>query len=500
DTTLRDGEQSPGVSLQVKEKVEIAQQLARLGVDVIESGFPVASPGDFEAVQAVAEVVRGPVIAALARAVPGDISRAWEAVKNAARPRIHTFIATSPIHMAKKLNKEPEEVLKMAVEAVRMARGFTPDVEFSAEDATRSDPDFLRRIFGAVIEAGATVINIPDTVGYTTPVEFARLIEYVRAHTPGIDRVAISVHCHDDLGLAVANSLAAVAAGADQVECTVNGLGERAGNAALEELAMALRTRRDFFGVRTRLTTEQIYRTSRLVSTLTGMGVQPNKAIVGANAFAHESGIHQDGVLKNRATYEIMTPESIGLSANRLVLGKHSGRHAFKERLQELGYVLSDAEVQKAFERFIDLADRKKEVSDQDIESIIEGEIASAPVVYKLEYLHVASGNTTVPTATVSLSYEGRTLEEAACGDGPVDAVFKAIDRITGLTVNLADYQLKAVTSGKDAQGEVVLRVRDDGHFFTGRGVSTDVIEASARAYLQAVNKLIGAAAVKQAR
>ncbi len=497
DTTLRDGEQSPGVSLQVKEKVEIAQQLARLGVDVIEAGFPVASPGDFEAVQAVAGAVQGPVIAALARAVPGDIARAWEAVQNATRPRIHTFIATSPIHMAKKLNKEPEEVLEMAVEAVRLAKTFTADVEFSAEDATRSDPGFLCRIFGAVIQAGATVINIPDTVGYTTPVEFARLIEYVRAHTPGIDGVTISVHCHDDLGLAVANSLAAVAAGATQVECTVNGLGERAGNAALEELVMALRTRQDFFGARSRVVTEQIYRTSRLVSTLTGVGVQPNKAIVGANAFAHESGIHQDGVLKNRATYEIMTPESIGLSTNRLVLGKHSGRHAFRERLRELGYNLSDLEVQKAFERFIDLADRKKEVTDQDIESIIEGEIASAPVVYGLEYLHVASGNTTVPTATVSLSYEGRTLEEAACGDGPVDAVFKAIDRITGLTVNLVDYQLKAVTSGKDAQGEVVLRVRDNGHFFTGRGVSTDVIEASARAYLQAVNKLVGTAAVK---
>ncbi|MDI3280721.1 MAG: 2-isopropylmalate synthase [Bacillota bacterium] len=491
DTTLRDGEQTPGVSLNVEEKVEIARQLERLGVDVIEAGFPIASPGDFAAVQAVARQVRGPVIAGLARAVKGDIDRAWEAIREAERPRIHTFIATSPLHMERKLRKSPEEVLAMAVEAVRYARSLTPDVEFSAEDATRSEPEFLARVVAAAIEAGATTINIPDTVGYTLPAEFARLLTYLREAVPALAEVTLSVHCHNDLGLAVANSLAAVQAGANQIECTINGLGERAGNAALEEVVMALRTRSDLFGVRTGIVTEQIYRTSRLVSSLTGVPVQPNKAIVGANAFAHESGIHQDGVLKDRRTYEIMTPESIGLPKSRLVLGKLSGRHALRQRLQELGYTLPEEEFQRTYEKFLALADRKAEVADEDLIALVEGEVVSVPATYELEYLHVASGNTTVPTATVRLRRGEERLEEAACGDGPVDAVYRAIDRLTGVHTRLTEYSLKAVTGGKDAVGEVTVRIQDDGQVFIGRGASTDIIEASARAYLHALNKLL---------
>ncbi|MGE5552593.1 MAG: 2-isopropylmalate synthase [Betaproteobacteria bacterium] len=494
DTTLRDGEQTPGVSLNVAEKVEIARQLARLGVDVIEAGFPVASPGDFAAVQAVAREVKGPVVCGLARAVPGDIERAWEALREAARtPRIHTFIATSPIHLQYKLKKTPDEVLAMAVEAVKFARRFTPDVEFSAEDATRSDPAFLARVFAAVIEAGATTINVPDTVGYTTPQEMTELLEYLKENVPGLDRVTLSVHCHDDLGLAVANSMAAVAAGAGQVECTVNGLGERAGNAALEEVVMGLRTRSQFYQASTGIVTELIYRTSRLVSTLTGVAVPPNKAVIGANAFAHESGIHQDGVLKARQTYEIMTPESVGFTQSRLVLGKLSGRHALRARLKELGYTLTAAEFAKAYARFLEVADRKKEVSDQDLEALIEGEVLAAPEIYQLDYLHVASGNTTVPTATVRLTRDGAAYEEAACGDGPVDAAYRAVDRITGLSVNLMEYNLRAVTGGKDALGEVLVKVKDNGHRFVGRGTSTDIIEASVRAYLQAINKVVAA-------
>lgn len=491
DTTLRDGEQSPGVSLNVEEKLEIARQLARLNVDVIECGFPIASPGDFEAVKAIAEAVDGPVIAALARALQVDIDRAWEAVKYSRRPRIHTFIATSDIHMKYKLRKAPDEVLRMAVDAVKLVKSYTDDVEFSAEDATRSDWDFLCKVFGAVIEAGATVINVPDTVGYAIPSDFAKLIRYLKANTPGIDRVTLSVHCHDDLGLAVANSLAAVENGAEQVECAVNGIGERAGNAALEEVVMALRTRKDCFGIGTGVATEQIHRTSSLVSALTGMVVQANKAIVGANAFAHESGIHQDGVLKERTTYEIMTPESIGLAKSKLVLGKHSGRHAFRERLKELGYNLSDEDVNKAFERFIALADKKKGVIDKDIEAIVEDGILPVQETYHLEYLHVTSGNTTVPTATVRLARGGEVLEEAACGDGPVDAVYRAVDRITGEHTSLVDYSLRAVTGGKDALGEVMVRIRDNGDTYIGRGASTDIIEASALAYIHAVNKML---------
>ncbi|HHV53850.1 MAG TPA: 2-isopropylmalate synthase [Firmicutes bacterium] len=500
DTTLRDGEQSPGVSLNVHEKLEIARQLARLGVDVIEAGFPVTSPGDFAAVQAIAREVHGPVIAALARALPGDVERAAEALRPArergkGQARIHTFIATSPIHMRYKLRKSPEEVIELAVAAVKLARQYVEDVEFSAEDATRSDPEFLARVFGAVIEAGATVLNVPDTVGYTTPAEFSRLIRFLRENVPGIERVKLSVHCHDDLGMAVANSLAGVEAGATQVECTINGLGERAGNAALEEIVMALRTRADFYGVETGIVTPEIYRTSRLVSALTGVMVQPNKAIVGENAFAHEAGIHQDGILKERTTYEIMTPESIGLKQSRLVLGKHSGRHAFRARLAELGYELGEQELQQAYERFIELADRKKNVSDRDLEALVAGagSRATVPEEYSLEYLSVVSGTAGIATATVKLRRGDEVRTEAACGDGPVDAAYRAIDRITGVHVELDGYQLQAVTGGKDAAGEVVVRLKEDGHIFVGRGLSTDVIEASVRAYLHAFNKLLAA-------
>ncbi|NLN16865.1 MAG: 2-isopropylmalate synthase [Firmicutes bacterium] len=491
DTTLRDGEQSPGVSLNPQEKVEIAKQLARLGVDVIEAGFPVASPGDFAAVQAVAEEVEGPYICALARAVAKDVERAGEALRSADKPCIHTFIATSDIHMKYKLNKRPDEVLRMAVDAVRLARSYVDMVEFSAEDATRSDRDFLCEVFAAVLENGAKIINIPDTVGYATPQEFYDLITYIREHVPGIDQAIISVHCHNDLGLAVANSLAAVKAGAQQVECAVNGLGERAGNAALEEVVMALRTRQDHYGAITNVVTEQLYRTSRLVCALTGVSVQPNKAIVGDNAFAHESGIHQDGVLKERTTYEIMTPESIGLRQSRLVLGKHSGRHAFREKLRELGYSLTEKDINRAFERFIELADKKKAITDRDIEAIIETGRFAVPGTFILEYVHVVSGNTTVPTATVRIRHGDEVVEEAACGDGPIDAVYRAINRATKVPVHLLDYALQAVTGGADALGDATVRVKDNGHIHIGRGTSTDVIEASALAYVHAINKIV---------
>ncbi len=491
DTTLRDGEQSPGVNLNTEEKLEIARHLAQLNVDVIEAGFPIASPGDFEAVRAVAKNIKGPIIAGLARVLPKDIERAAAAVEPAEKPRIHTFIATSEIHMKYKLRKEPDEVVELAQSAVRLARKYVDDVEFSAEDATRSDWDFLTKVFGVAIEAGATTINIPDTVGYTTPSEFERLIKYVLANTPGIEKAVISVHCHNDLGLAVANSLAAAAAGATQIECTINGLGERAGNAAMEEIVMALRTRQDHYGIDTKIQTEHIYRTSRLVSALTGISVQPNKAIVGENAFAHESGIHQDGFLKEPTTYEIMTPQSIGLPKSRLVLGKHSGRHAFRERLKELGYELSPEDIDSAYERFIALSDKKKHVSDRDIQAIVDEEIVQSPEMFNLQYLHVTAGNTTVSTATVRIAKGDEVIQEAATGDGPVDAAYRAIDRVTGLVTNLESYSLQGVTAGTDALGEVIVRIRDNGHQYIGRGTSTDVIEASVRAYLQAINRMV---------
>lgn len=493
DTTLRDGEQSPGVSLNINEKLQIARQLARLGVDIIEAGFPITSPGDFAAVQAVAREVKGVTVAGLARANFKDIDGAWEAIRNAEQARIHTFIATSDIHLKYKLRKDREQVIEAAVAAVKHAKKYTSDVEFSAEDASRSDVDYLARVFGEVIKAGATVINVPDTVGYATPDEFGLFIKQVIEKTPGIEKAIVSVHCHDDLGLAVANSLAAIGCGARQVEGTVNGIGERAGNAALEEVVMGLYTRKDRFGLTTGFNTREIYRTSRLVSSLTGMPVQPNKAVVGKNAFAHESGIHQDGVLKERTTYEIMNPEMVGISANNLVLGKHSGRHAFRERLGELGYNLTDEELNTAFARFKALADKKKEIADEDLQAIVEDEIRHIPETYELEYLHISSGTTVVPTATLGLRNAGELKEEAACGDGPVDAIYKTVDKITGLQCVLVNYAINAITGGKDALGDVTVKLKCQGRekVFTGRGVSTDILEASAKAYVNAVNKLL---------
>jgi len=494
DTTLRDGEQSPGVSLNVAEKLEIARQLARLGIDIIEAGFPITSPGDFNAVSAIAREIRGVTVAGLARPSFADIDRAWGALQQAEQPRIHIFLATSNIHMEHKLRMSREQVIETAVAGVKRAKGYTADVEFSAEDASRSDLDFLCRVVEAVIAAGATTINIPDTVGYAIPEEFGAFIKGLMQGARGIEQVTLSVHCHDDLGLAVANSLAAVRAGARQVEGAINGIGERAGNASLEEVIMSLYTRRDFYGLETGVSTEEIYRTSKLVSKLTGMTVQPNKAVVGKNAFAHEAGIHQDGMLKNPTTYEIMNPALVGISQSNLVLGKHSGRHAFRSRLVELGFSLDEDELNKAFIRFKEMADRKKEITDQDIEAIVENEIHEAPVTYELAYLHISSGTTVVPTATVGLNRGEELMEEAACGNGPVDAICKAVDKITGYQCRLASWEISAITAGKDALGEVVLRIAENNleKLYMGRGISTDILEASARAYIDAVNKMIG--------
>ena len=491
DTTLRDGEQSPGASMSAASKLEIARQLARLKVDVIEAGFPVSSPGDFRAVKTIAESVKGPVIAGLARCIRKDIDSAYQAVKKAPRPRIHVFLATSEIHRRYKLRRAKEEILKMAVEAVKYARRLVGDVEFSPEDASRTEPDFLCQVVEAVITAGATTVNIPDTVGYSAPSEFGAVIAIIRERVPNIDQAVISVHCHNDLGLATANSLAAVHNGARQVECTVNGIGERAGNAALEELVMTIATRRDLFPYRTGIATKQIWTTSRLVSTLTGIRVQRNKAIVGENAFRHEAGIHQDGVLKAKETYEIIRPETIGLPHSSLVLGKHSGRHAFRKRLASLGLKLSEKDLESAFRRFKELADKKKEIFDEDLAVIVEEGMIRVPEVFHLEYIHTTSGSQTVPTATIRLRKGKEVIEDAACGDGPVDASYRTIDRITGITGELLDYSLQAVTKGKDAQGEVVVRLRSGGNTVVGRGTSTDIIEASARAYVHAVNRLL---------
>lgn len=497
DTTLRDGEQSPGASLSEPDKLRVARQLEALGVDVIEAGFPAASPGELEAVREIARQVRRPVIAALARANPHDIEQAAEALRGAATSRIHIFVATSEIHMRHKLRKTPEEVLRITDESVRLASRLAHQVEFSAEDATRSDRDFLCRIFEIAAAAGASVINVPDTVGYATPREYGELFRYLCAHTPGIERVVLSAHCHDDLGLAVANTLAAIEGGARQVEGTVNGIGERAGNASLEEVAMALVTRHDRYPYQTGIVTEQIYRTSRLVSQLTGIPVQPNKAIVGENAFAHEAGIHQDGILKERRTYEIMRPETVGQPQSRLVLGKHSGRHGLRHRLDELGYQVADEELERIYQLFLTLADRKKHVTDKDLVALVEQQAAAGvPEHLALEYFHVASGTGSVPTATVRLrvSAGGQAVQEAACGDGPVDALYRAIERASGTQVELESYQLQAITAGKDAMGEVAVRVRSDGQVFAARWASTDVLEASARAYVQALNRAVHAA------
>jgi len=491
DTTLRDGEQSPGASFTVEEKIKIAKQLKRLNVDAIEVGFPASSQGDFEAVREVSREVSGPVITGLARTIPSDIERAGEALKEAKRGRIHTFIATSPIHMKYKLRMYPSEVLSLAVKAVKIAKGFTSDVEFSPEDASRSEPAFLYELIEAVIEEGATVINIPDTVGYATPEEFRGLIQNIIKNVPRIKEVTLSIHCHNDLGMATANSLSAIKGGARQVECTINGIGERAGNASLEEIVMALKTRSDFFHFFTEINTVEIYRTSQLVSRLTGMLIQPNKAIVGKNAFRHEAGIHQDGVLKKAATYEIMTPSSIGLEKGELVLGKLSGRHAFKERLEKLGFWMENSQLKVAFKAFKDLADKKKEVFDEDLISIVEEQIFKIAEVYSLEYIHTVSGNKILSTATVKVRKKDKVFQEAACGDGPVDAAYKAIDRITGKKPALVDYSIRSVTGGKDALGEVVIKIQEKENLVTGRGVSTDIIEASVKAYINAINRLI---------
>jgi 2-isopropylmalate synthase len=496
DTTLRDGEQSPGASLNIEEKEQVAKKLARLNVDVIEAGFPISSQEDFDSVKLIAETIEGPIIAGLARAVPKDIERAGESLKEAPRRRIHTFIATSEIHMKYKLKRSREQVLQSAVDAVKLAKTFTDDVEFSPEDATRTEPDFLCEVVEAVIAAGATTVNIPDTVGYTMPSEFTRTIRLLKEKVPNIEQATISVHCHNDLGLAVANSLAAVQAGARQVECTINGIGERAGNAALEEIVMAMNTRKDLMGVWHAINTKHLYETSRLVSNLTGFVVQPNKAIVGRNAFAHEAGIHQHGVIEEKSTYEIMNAEDIGRTAGELVLGRHSGHHAFEKRVRELGYTLSAEDMQKALERFKTVANKKKEISDRDIESIIADEVYVVPETYHLEYMHVVAGGTTTPTATIGIrkvqNGNGETIKQAHLGVGSVDAVYRAIDSICQVPHTLLDYNVKSVTGGTDALGEVTVRIQSDqDKVFIGRGASTDIIEASAKAYIQAINKLV---------
>lgn len=489
DTTLRDGEQCPGASMNREEKLVMARQLARLKVDVIEAGFPAASDDDFAGVHDIAEQVQGPIIAGLARALPKDVKRAGEAIAPAARRRIHTFIATSPIHMQYKLRMTPEQVLKQAVAAVKQAREYTDDVEFSAEDAVRSDMDFLCRVTEAVIDAGAGTVNIPDTVGYAIPGEFGDLIAELMNRVSNVDRAVISVHCHNDLGLAVANSLAAVAAGAGQVECTVNGIGERAGNASLEEIVMALKVRRDLLDAECGVDTTEIIRASRLLTSITGMVVQPNKAIVGGNAFAHESGIHQDGLLKHKSTYEIMTPESVGLTEHNLVLGKHSGRHAFKSKLSELGYELDDEELTRAFARFKKLADQKKEMFEEDLDAIVADETHRIPETFALVALCAVSDTTRPPTAKVSLTVAGKAKSGESEGDGPVDAAYKAIRALTGSRSKLSAYIVQAISGGTDAQGSVTVKLEDGGRVFTGQGADPDIVVASARAYINALNK-----------
>jgi len=522
DTTLRDGEQSPGATLTSAEKLEIAHGLARLGVDVIEAGFPAASPDDLEAVRRIAIEVgnlpegestlakQPPIICGLARTTTADIDAAWEAVQHAQRPRIHTFLATSPIHMRYKLKMDPEDVVERAKEMVAYAKSYCDDVQFSPEDAGRSDPEFLYLVLGEAIKAGATTLNIPDTVGYTTPEEFGELIAGIMANTPGIENVTVAVHCHDDLGLATANTLAGIQAGARQAEVTINGIGERAGNTSLEEIAMALHTRRAVYGLETGIDTTQISRLSRMVSNYTGIMVQPNKAIVGANAFAHEAGIHQDGLLKNQSTYEIMRPETVGLLRSSLVLGKHSGRHALRVRLEELGYDLDDEELVQTFARFKDLADKKKTITDADLEALVSDEIYQPQEIFHLDGLQVACGTMGMPTATVRLiGPDETTYVEAAIGTGPVDAVYKAIDGIVQAPNTLLEFSIRAITEGIDALGEVTVRVKaENGHAprrtspqsgrerrltFGGHGADTDIIVASAKAYLSAINKLLAA-------
>ncbi len=492
DTTLRDGEQSPGASMNTAEKLEVAQALVALGVDVIEAGFPIASPGDFEAVRTIAQTVRGSVICGLARCRNDDIDRAWEAVKHAESPRIHVFLATSAIHREHKLRMTKEQIIERAVAGVQRAVGYCSDVEFSPEDAVRTEIDFLCRVVEAAIDAGATTVNIPDTVGYATPAHMRAVIETLRSRVPNIDKATISVHCHNDLGLAVANSLAAVEAGAGQVECTVNGIGERAGNCALEEIVMALRTRRDYYHAHTEIVTQRIVPTSRLVAAVTGLQVQRNKAIVGQNAFAHEAGIHQDGILKEPRTYEIMRPEDVGLTKSDLVLGKHSGRAALADRAKALGYRLTGEQLNAVFEQFKQLADKKKEVYDGDLIALIEQQIHGVTEQFALHEYEVTTGSGRTPKARLAIRRGDEILEtEVAAGDGPIDAVFLAIEQLTGYYVMCKDFRVHSVTVGKDAQGEVIVQVEYEGELYRGRGVSTDSVEASAKAFLNAINRIM---------
>jgi len=491
DTTLRDGEQAPGISLNQREKLEIAEQLARLEVDIIEAGFPITSPGEFEAVKAIAKNVKGPVICALARTDRRDIDCAWEAIMFAERPLIHTFLSTSRYHMEYQLKKTPKQVVEMTKEAVSYAKKYTENVEFSAMDATRSDPEFLYQVYAEAIKAGATIINVPDTVGYAVPDEFAALVKGIMENVPGIEEVVVSVHCHNDLGLAVANSLAAARVGARQIECAINGLGERAGNASLEEIVMIINTRKDALNMTTGVNTREIFQTSRLASMLTGYVVQPNKAVVGDNAFAHESGIHQDGVLKHRSTYEIMRPEDVGLAESEIYLGKHSGRHALKTKLEEMGFYLDDKGLERAFVRFKELASKKKEITVKDLEAIALDEIRTLEELFQLEYMQSSSGTGAIPIAAVKLSREGRSYEATATGDGQVDAVCKAVQKATKVKAKLVAYQVQAITKGLDAMGDVTIKLELDGHEVVGRGVSPDIIEASARAYINAINRAV---------
>ncbi len=500
DTTLRDGEQSPGISLNTAEKVEIAQQLARLGVDVIEAGFPITSPGDFEAVQEISRRVEGPVICGLARTHKTDIDAAWGAVKEAARPRIHTFISTSDIHIEHQLQTDREDVKGQARAAVALARSYCDDVEFSPMDATRADVEFTAEVCAIAVEEGATVVNIPDTVGYTTPEEYAAYLRRLYELVPGLDGVELSVHCHDDLGLAVANSYAGLLAGARQVECAVNGIGERAGNCSLEEIAMLVRVREDAHGLTTRINTRELARTSRMVSRLTGYAVQPNKAIVGRNAFAHESGIHQDGVLKERSTYEIMDATEVGLESNSIVLGKHSGRHALRDALEQLGFKVEGNALNNAFKAFKEVADRKKQVTALDLEAIVSDEMRESADAHELASFEVEAGTEREPRAKVGVKLpSGEVVVAESGGDGPIDAVFRAIQGATGTESELRQYTVDAVTGGEDALGEVSVMLRTDGRLATGVGVATDIVEASARAYLRALSNSLQGAATREA-
>jgi 2-isopropylmalate synthase len=493
DTTLRDGEQSPGATMSLAEKLEIARALAELKVDVIEAGFPIASPGDLESVRNIARQVEGPIICGLARCIEKDITAAWEALKDGERSRIHVFLATSAIHREFKLKMARDEIVKRAVEGVSQARALCADVEFSPEDAARTELDFLAEVVEKVIEAGATTINIPDTVGYTIPENFAGVIRYLKQHVRGIERAVLSVHCHNDLGLAVANSLSAVKEGARQIECTINGIGERAGNCSLEEIVMALKVRNDYYNLRTDINTKRLYPTSRLVSNVTGLRVQRNKAVVGENAFAHESGIHQHGMAARSDTYEIMNPEDVGQSHSQAVLGKHSGRAALRQRLIELGYHLDDLQLQKVFENFKTLADKKKEIYDADIEALVKGfNSVGGAATWEIASVHTSAGTGTTPLATVRLVQSGgKQSTEEATGDGPVDAVVNAVAKITGMSVKLRDYQVRSVTIGQDSQGEANIEVEYEGRKYRGRGVSTDIIEASAIALVNVINRIL---------